>query len=165
MHPDSFKENFHMTHETYTALFDVVSPFMKPVNYRRPDALTKQLKFALVIEFLAGSLHQRHIASVYHVSKQAVGPIIDEVCDAIANALWPEKTFAKKDWIEIANEFNVRWQMPNCIGAVDGRHCAIVKPAGANSLYYNYKVCFSFLTPCYVRVFMFLCAFIFTALS
>lgn len=142
LHSQAFMENFHMTHEKYKELFNLVAPFIKAPNYeRRPDALSKELKFAIVIEFLAGSVLQRQIASAYHVSKQIVGPMIDEVCCAITKALWPQRQFSKEDWIGIANGFNNRWQMPHCIGAVDGKHCAIVKPDNAGSLYYNYKVC------------------------
>lgn len=28
-------------------------------------------------------------------------------------------------WKKIANEFAVKWQFPNCIGAIDGKHVSI----------------------------------------
>lgn len=43
------------------------------------------------------------------------------------------------NWIQIANEFNYKWQLPNCVGAFDGKHVAIKKPAGSGSEYFNYK--------------------------
>lgn len=36
---------------------------------------------------------------------------------------------------KIANEFKNKWQFPNCLGAVDGKHIVILPLA----VYYNYK--------------------------
>ena len=34
------------------------------------------------------------------------------------------------------------WQFPNCIGADDGKHIAIIHPSNSGSKFYNYKECF-----------------------
>lgn len=39
----------------------------------------------------------------------------------------------------VADGFWTRWNFPNCIGAIDGKHIRIICPAGAGSMYYNYK--------------------------
>jgi hypothetical protein len=43
------------------------------------------------------------------------------------------------DWNTTADEFWVRWQFPNCIGALDGKHITIQAPKSSGSLYWNYK--------------------------
>ncbi|KAL7296725.1 hypothetical protein TKK_0010139 [Trichogramma kaykai] len=46
-------------------------------------------------------------------------------------------------FMKISNDFLVKWGVPNCIGAMDGKHVRIKKPADSGSLYYNYKHYFS----------------------
>lgn len=42
-------------------------------------------------------------------------------------------------WKKCSDEFNARWDFPNCCGAVDGKHIVIECPPNAGSLFYNYK--------------------------
>ena len=44
-----------------------------------------------------------------------------------------------EEWKSVAQNFHYRWQFPNCIGALDGKHIEIVPPRGGGSFYYNYK--------------------------
>lgn len=43
------------------------------------------------------------------------------------------------EWEEIANHFLERWNVPNCIGAMDGRHICFCAPLAEGSYYRNYK--------------------------
>lgn len=46
-------------------------------------------------------------------------------------------------WCDIANGFMTRSNFPHCVGAIDGKHVRLIKPAHSASLFYNYKNYFS----------------------
>ena len=43
------------------------------------------------------------------------------------------------EWIHVGNEFEGKWDFPNCLGAVDWKHVKIPAPTGSGSFYWNYK--------------------------
>jgi hypothetical protein len=46
---------------------------------------------------------------------------------------------SEQDWEGTAKCFEVKCNFPNCLGAVDGKHVAIVPPPRADSYFFNYK--------------------------
>ena len=46
---------------------------------------------------------------------------------------------SKVEWQTIADNFFARWNFPNCIGAIDGKHVMIQCSVYSGSLFYNYK--------------------------
>ena len=46
---------------------------------------------------------------------------------------------SEEEWIEIANQFEAKWNFGNCIGAVDRKHVVMQAPARSGSYYFNYE--------------------------
>ncbi|XP_011874935.1 PREDICTED: uncharacterized protein LOC105565924 isoform X4 [Vollenhovia emeryi] len=43
------------------------------------------------------------------------------------------------EWEHVANDYLRLWNVPNCIGSMDGRHIEFRAPFKDGSLYHNYK--------------------------
>ena len=72
--------------------------------------------------------------------------IIKEVCQAIFQVLCPaylKLPSSEGEWEELAKEFEEKWQYPNCIGAINGKHVVRHPPSGSGSHYFNYKRSYS----------------------
>ena len=50
---------------------------------------------------------------------------------------------SKEKWLSVAKEFEEKWQFPNCVGAIDGKHVPLINPFNSGSTYFNYKRFFS----------------------
>lgn len=68
------------------------------------------------------------ISYQYLIGLTTVSKIIEETCNAIWNCLVKEvlpSCLKEQDWLDIANEFEVKWNFNHCIGAIDGKHVLI----------------------------------------
>ena len=77
--------------------------------------------------------------------KHTIAQFIPTVCEEIYKAL--EETHlclpsTKEDWMKCEQETRRRWQFPNCLGAIDGKHIPILNPADSSE-FFNYKGFFS----------------------
>lgn len=136
-----FNENFHMDLNSFDMLYDRLKERLTfKINTRPVDRIPEKLRLAIVLEYLASGSIGRHMSSIYRISQSSFAVILDQVCDAIVAEFKDEfMEFSNENWVKVANDFNYKWNLPNCLGAIDGKHVPIVCPPNSGSLFYNYK--------------------------
>ena len=82
----------------------------------------------------------------YRVGHSTVCGIIGSTCDFLWETLSPEylrSPASKLEWKRVSEGFNKTWNLPHCVGSIDGKHIMIQAPANSGSSFYNYKGQFS----------------------
>lgn len=95
--------------------------------------------------FLATGDQKTSIALAYRIGLSTAHSIVKETCEIISNVLSTEYLIPStlNEWKNISTGFWQRWNFPNTIGAMDGKHIQIQTPSKSGSLYFNYKKTFS----------------------
>lgn len=101
--------------------------------------------FGFIFRYLATGNSFKALHFEYLSGASTVGRIVKDTCAQIWKCLQPLHMPAKseEDWKEIAKQFHIRTNFPNCIGAIDGKHIRLQKPVNSGSLFFNYKNFFS----------------------
>ncbi|XP_036336243.1 protein ALP1-like [Rhagoletis pomonella] len=130
-----------MNRRTYDILLNIMHPFLK----RLKQQIGSKERLSITIMYLAHGTPFEIIASMHKLGKTTVRNIVLETCEMLWTELSPiylsEPTVAQ--YTDIAEDFFKLWNMPNCVGAIDGKHVAITCPKNSGSLYYNYKKFYS----------------------
>ena len=94
----------------------------------------------LTLRFLATGETYRSLGFQLRISYSAISYIVMSVCEALVANIGKEylKT-PTKEWEFISQDFKEKWQFPNALGAIDGKHIVIIPPPNSGSNYYNYK--------------------------
>ena len=91
--------------------------------------------------FLATGDSYTGLKARFRLGCSSVHKVIKDTCDALwivlKDDVLPKLTEDK--WKEIEVGFRNKWQFPNCIGAMDGKHIWVRKPFNSGSLFWCYK--------------------------
>lgn len=108
--------------------------------------MCRYIKFFFCFRFLSVGMTFKSLAQSYSLGRSTVAKTIYQTLKAI----WKKLVFqhmspklTSEDLRKISDMFFSRWQFPNCVGAIDGKHFRIQKPPRSGSQYYNYKKFFS----------------------
>ncbi|KAB0803040.1 hypothetical protein PPYR_00010 [Photinus pyralis] len=141
------KEFFSYTRMT-PAMFDHLLMLVEPKVRKHPsrkNALCPSFRLCLTLHYLAEGCSMKEISRNYYIGKATAHVIIREICtvlwDVLKDIYIPEPTIERM--VEVSKGFYRRWNMPNCLGALDGKHVSIQAPYHSGSEYFSYKKSFS----------------------
>ena len=116
----------------------------KTTIFRLP--ISPEEKLAITLRFLAPGETYKSLMYQYRVIEVSISRFLQEVCQVIIESFMEEDMSlpdSKEKWLSVAKEFEEKWQFPNCVGAIDGKHVPLINPFNSGSTYFNYKSFFS----------------------
>ncbi|KAH8021172.1 hypothetical protein HPB51_012567 [Rhipicephalus microplus] len=139
-----FFKFYRMSPALFDKLLGFVAAHLTRQHFIR-EPLEPGERLAITLSYLASGLDICNVALAYPVGIETARRSIHLICRAIWARLKDHfmKVPTKADWAKIAGDFTRRWQFPNCLGAVDGKHVAITCPPKSGSAFFNYKGTFS----------------------
>jgi len=138
----SYKNFLRVSPAMFREILEKVGPKIQKEDTFWRKSLPPGLKLALTLRYLATGNSYKSFMFDFRVASNTICKIIPEACEAIIDVYGEEVIncpTSPDEWREVAEAFASRWNFPNCIGAIDGKHVAIKCPANGGSLYYNYK--------------------------
>ncbi|XP_017334041.1 uncharacterized protein LOC108271180 [Ictalurus punctatus] len=136
---------FRMTAEQMDNVLSLIGADLtrQTTNYRA--SIEPKQRLAITLRFLATGETFTSLALQYRVGISTVSQSVHMTCGAIERKMLATQFPPPNEdmWRDIASDFWLKWNFPNCLGAIDGKHVTIVAPAWSGSLFSNYKRTFS----------------------
>ena len=135
-----------MTPEMFHYVLGRLEPYIQKQDTNWRCALPAGMKLAAALHYYAHGSSYKALIYGFRLPHNTLSIILRDVSEAIIEEFADEvmKTpDSPEEWKKLADQFEERWNVPHAIGAIDGKHVAIRKPANSGSLYHNYKGFFS----------------------
>ncbi|XP_067215671.1 uncharacterized protein [Linepithema humile] len=133
---EQFFEYTRMNVQQFNYICDLVRPLLIKRSIRTP--LPLKLRMAITLELARGTSIKTSSWS-YRIGRSTAHKVFRETCIALWKALQPIylKPYTRESMMQISEDFLNRWQFPNCVGAIDGKHISIQCPPKTGSLFYS----------------------------
>lgn len=142
--PEYFFNYTRLDLEGFEKLLGMVGPIIKKRHI--VTAISPVQRLAMTLRYLANGNSMVDLGLNYRCHKSTVSIIIRETTCVIADVLeegYLSPPSNAEEWLDIVEEFEQQWQMPHCLGAIDGKHVVVQAFQASESLYFNYKKQFS----------------------
>ena len=131
-----------MSTTIFEELLTWIAPYIQKQETKMREPISPRERLCIALRYLVTGNVQVTIVANYHMNSAIVGRI-SETCKAIWGELinkgYLDHPNSEHDWLKVAEEFEDRWNFPNALGAIDGKHVVMQAPARSGSSFYNYK--------------------------
>ncbi|XP_071501308.1 uncharacterized protein [Diadema antillarum] len=142
-----FKNYTRLSPEMFEELLIRLTLHLQKKDTHFGKATPPGLKLCVFLRHLATGATYAELGYNFRVGKETIQKFVPGVARAIAMDEYAAEVISlpttSEGWLEVAGDFEVRWNLPRCLGALDGKHIRIQKPKNSGSLYFNYKQFFS----------------------
>ncbi|KAK3933062.1 Protein ANTAGONIST OF LIKE HETEROCHROMATIN PROTEIN 1 [Frankliniella fusca] len=122
--PEKFLNYFRMTPAMFDELHARVRPHLERRELRGVAQVDTGERLALTLRYLSSGDYQVSLSYAFLIPPASVSQIITETCwvlwEVLGEEVFPLPT--PENFVRIAEEFEEKWNFPNLIGAIDGKH-------------------------------------------
>ncbi|XP_063062975.1 uncharacterized protein LOC134455685 [Engraulis encrasicolus] len=138
---EQWLNDFRVSRETFDYLCRALRPALQRRNTSFRLAIPLEKRVAIALYKLASTVEYRTVANLFAVGKTTVVTTVHAFCRAVISYLTPKhiKLPSQAKLAEMADYFETRYGIPQCVGAIDGSHIPITKPQQYQSDYCNRK--------------------------
>lgn len=138
-----FMNYFRLSPYLFQKILEIIRNDIENIG-RKKSRITAEQKLCVALRFLISGNSQSSMKFDTRISQERISQILKEVFFVISKNLRKLMPIPKEiDWKKHAQNFFEKWNFPNAIGAIDGKHIRIQCPSNSGSLYFNYKGFFS----------------------
>lgn len=139
--PKRCREYIRMNNDQFLYLVGLMSRDLQKQDTNMRDSISVEEMTCLVLRFLATGETYRSLEFQFRISRSKISEAVIKVSKAIKKALggYLKTPKSEAEWHEISRKFEERWNFPNGIGAIDGKHIVMQQPGDSGSHYRNYK--------------------------
>ena len=136
-----FKGFIRMDPDLFKEIVVRVGPRIRKEDTKYRLAVPVEVRIAIALRFVATGESYRALEYHFRVPHSLICNIVREVMEAIYQEFQDALQCPNKSeqWKQVADDFFQKWQYPNCIGAVDGKHINIRATPDSGTIYFNYK--------------------------
>ncbi|XP_052415715.1 uncharacterized protein zgc:113227 isoform X1 [Carassius gibelio] len=139
--PEQFIQNFRVSRESFEYMCYRLKHVLERKNTNFRLCLPVKKRIAIALWKLATGNEYRSVSQLFGVGVSTVFNCVQDFCNAVIKVLLPVhiKFPDSKRLKEMADVFENRWNLPQCVGAIDGSHIPIIAPEKYPRDYFNRK--------------------------
>uniref|UniRef100_A0A1I8NL92 DDE Tnp4 domain-containing protein n=1 Tax=Musca domestica TaxID=7370 RepID=A0A1I8NL92_MUSDO len=137
--PDEFQKTIRMEKNTFDLLLTFVKERLRKHSNR--PSISPECRLFMTLAYLAHDGSKQIFSAAFKMGVSTMKGIVSETCEVLWEILGPIYLSVPKEneWKRIAIDFYTMWDLPNCVGAIDGKHINLTCPSNSGSQFYNYK--------------------------
>ncbi|XP_050063324.1 uncharacterized protein LOC126552659 [Aphis gossypii] len=143
---NKFREFFRLNYDQFNFILALVKDDITlPASNRIKNPISSDEKLAVTLRYLATGESFRSLSFAFRISHSYISIIVKDTLSTLKKHLMPIflPDLSTIDLNKKASEFCTKWNFPNCVLAIDGKHVRIRCPEKTGSLFFNYKDYFS----------------------
>ena len=130
-----------MNYTTFKMILNKIRTDIQKMDTNFRKCISPEMRLVITLHFLANGSSLVALKTMFRFGLSTISNIINEtmkeICLNFADRINTPRN--QNEWENIARQFDEIWNMPHCVGALDGKHIIIQAVPNGSSLYFNYK--------------------------